>query len=107
MLSNLLSGLPYQAGAVTRQISAENPTGEKGGGCRWDPDPNDPDLSHSGPALDLGRGWKVRPFIPVKAGETVTLAEITGPGSINQFFVTSDLPEWRAFILRFYWDEEE
>lgn len=107
MMSNLLSGLPYQAGVVTRQISAENPTGEKGGGCRWDPDPNDPNLVHSGAAMDLGRGWKVRPFIPVKAGETVTLAAVDGPGAINQFFITSDLPEYRALILRFYWDEEE
>ena len=29
--------LPYEAGIPTRQISAENPTGEKGGACRWVP----------------------------------------------------------------------
>ena len=104
---DVLSGLPYQTGVVTRQISAENPTGEKGGGCRWDPDPSDPYLAHSVAALDLGRGWKVRPFVPAKAGETITLAEINGPGSICQFFITSDLPEYRALTLRIYWDGEE
>ena len=34
---DILAGLPMMAGAVTRQISAENPTGEKGGACRWAP----------------------------------------------------------------------
>ncbi len=101
-----LSSLPLGAGVITRQISAENPTGEKGSGCTWEPNPNDSNLAHSGPAMDLGRGWKVRPFIPLKAGETVTLADITGPGCINQFFITSDLPEYRALVLRFYWDDE-
>ena len=103
---NLLGSLPYGTGIPTRQISAENPNGEKGGGCRWAPDPQDPNLPHSGPALDLGRGWKVRPVIPLRAGETVTLANIEGPGCIVEFFITSDLPEYRALVLRFYWDHE-
>ena len=102
-----LGGLPFQSGVVTRQISAENPTGEKGQACRWDPNPSDPNLVHSGAALDLGRGWKVRPFIKVKAGELVTLADIAGPGCINELFITSDLPEYRALVLRIYWDGEE
>ena len=106
MLPNLLSSLPYGAGVPTRQINAENPTGEKGGACKWDPDPSDPNLAHSGSSLDLGRGWKVRPFIQVKAGQTVTLADIEGPGCINEFFITSNLAEYRALVLRFYWDEE-
>ncbi|MHB9033476.1 MAG: glycoside hydrolase family 172 protein [Anaerolineae bacterium] len=104
--ANLLGMLPYNVGVPTRQISAENPTGEKGRACLWDPDPSDPNLAHSGAALDLGRGWKVRPFIPVKAGETVTLADIEGPGCINQFWITSDLADYRALVLRFYWDDE-
>jgi hypothetical protein len=107
MNSFMIGSLPLQAGIVTRQISAENPTGEKGGACRWDPNPDDPYLSHSRPAQDLGRGWKVRPFIRVKAGETVTLADIEGPGCINYLFITSDLPHYRALVLRFYWDREE
>ncbi|HZT43284.1 MAG TPA: glycoside hydrolase family 172 protein [Chthonomonadaceae bacterium] len=103
----ILSGLPYQSGVTTRQISAENPTGEKSGGCRWDPDPTNPTLRHSAAALELGRGWKVRPFISVAARETVTLADIEGPGCINEIFLTSNVPEYRALVLRFYWDEEE
>jgi len=104
--ANLLDALPYTAGIPTRQISAENPTGEKGGGCKWDPDPGDPYLYHSRPAIDLGRGWKVRPFIPLRAGETATLAEIDGPGCINQIFLTSDHPRYRDLVLRIYWDFE-
>ncbi len=106
MVSHLLSSLPYSAGVPTRQISAENPTGGKGAACRWDPDPSNPELAHSGPALDLGRGWKVRPFIPVKAKETVILADIDGPGCINEIFITSSLADYRALVLRLYWDDE-
>jgi hypothetical protein len=106
-LDNFLSGLPYQAGTTTRQISAENPTGEKGAACRWVPDPDNPDLPFSRAAQDLGTGWKVRPFIPLKAGHTITLADITGPGCINQFFITSNLARYRDLVLRFYWDGEE
>jgi hypothetical protein len=103
----MLGGLPFQAGVVTRMISPENPTGEKGGACHWDPDPNDPNLPHSRAASDLGRGWKVRPFIQLKSGETKVLADITGPGCLNYLWITSDLPEYRALVLRFYWDGEE
>jgi hypothetical protein len=106
MLPELLSGLPFGAGVPTRQISAENPTGEKGGGCKWEPDPTNPDLVHSAPALDLGRGWKVRPFIRLKAGETVVLADIKGPGCINEIFITSDLAFYRILVFRIYWDGE-
>ncbi len=104
--SNSLGALPYQSGVVTRQISAENPTGEKGGACIWDPTRKTRIWFIRAPPMDLGRGWKVRPFIRVKAGETVTLADIAGPGCINQFWITSDLPEYRALVLRFYWDDE-
>jgi hypothetical protein len=104
----MLGQLPLAAGVPTRQISAENPTGEKGGACKWDPNPADPNLVHSGPslALGLGRGWKVRPFITIKAGRTETLADIQGPGCINEIFLTSDVPAYRAMVLRIYWDEE-
>lgn len=105
--SNPLGHLPFAAGVVTRQITPENPTGAPGAGCQWDPDPDDPFLRHSGPATDLGRGWKVRPFISVGAGETATLADIEGPGSIAQMWITSNLPHFRSLVLRIYWDGEE
>lgn len=103
----MLNTLPYQAGIVTRQISAENPTGEKSGACRWEPNPTDPYLYHSDKATELGKGWKVRPFIPVKAGETVVLADIEGMGVISEIFFTSDYPRFSELILRIYWDHEE
>jgi len=103
---HLLGSLPLAHGIVTRQISAENPTGEKGGACRWDPNPADPDLYHSGAALDLGRGWKVRNAIRLRSGQTAVLADISGSGCIKEFYITSDLPEYRALVLRFYWDGE-
>ena len=106
MTNDLLGNLPFRTGCVTRQITAENPSGEKGGACHAVPDPKNPDLVHSAAASDLGKGWKVRPFIKVKSGETVTLADIAGPGTIQQLWFTSNLPEYRALILRIYWDEE-
>ena len=105
-MNNLLGQLPFQGGAVTRMINAENPTGAKGGGARWEPNPADPFLAHSGPAQHLGRGWKVRPFISLKAGETTTLADIAGPGCINQFWITASAEEYRTLVLRMYWDGE-
>lgn len=105
-MTNLLGALPFQAGAVTRMINAENPTGEKGGAAKWDPNPDDPFLPHSGAAKHLGRGWKVRPFITVKAGETAVLADIAGPGCVNQFWITTSASAWRALVLRVHWDGE-
>jgi len=106
-MQSLLGGLPFQSGVVTRMINAENPTGEKGAAARWDPNPDDPYLAHSGAARHLGRGWKVRPFISLKAGETATLADISGPGCIKQFWITSSAEHWRTLVLRIFWDEEE
>src|SRR5215213_5092561 len=107
IFQNLLGMLPFQSGVVTRQINAENPTGEKGRAAIWDPNPNDPNLPHSGAALHLGRGWKVRPFIKLMSKQLVTLADIEGPGCINEFWITSDLAEFRALVIRIYWDNEE
>lgn len=104
---NPLGHLPFSAGVTTRQISPENPTGEPGAGCQWEPNPDDPYLRHSGPATDLGRGWKVRPFISVSAGEVVTLADMKGPGSVAQMWITSNLAHYRSLVLRFFWDDEE
>ncbi|TAK23087.1 MAG: DUF2961 domain-containing protein [Chloroflexota bacterium] len=103
---NMLSGLPFQAGVVTRMLTPENPTGAKGAAAPWAPNPDDPHLAFSRPAIDLGKGWKVRPFIGLKSGETVTIADIAGPGSIAQMWMTSDLTEFRALVLRMYWDGE-
>ncbi len=83
-MSSPLEDLPYSIDAETRQISAENPTGEKADGCKWEPNPSDPTLCHSEAAADLGRGWKLRPFIPVKAGQAA-LTSICLCGKIQHF----------------------
>lgn len=103
----MLEKLPFVHGTPTRQISAENPTGKKGGACLWDPNPDDPFLPHSGASVDLGRGWKVRPFIKLTPGETAVLADIEGPGCINEFFITVDSERYSELVLRMYWDHEE
>jgi len=60
-------------------------------------------------ARELGTGWKTNPYVRIKAGETHTLAEITGPGCINHFWIVplaKDL-KFRDCILRIYWDGQE
>ncbi len=92
-----LGNLARLSRAETRSISPENPTGEKGKGAMAVPEPG------QGPARDLGRGWKVSPYITVAPGETRVLAEIKGSGAIQQIWMTPT-GHWRHSILRFYWD---
>lgn len=87
--------------AKSRSISPENFTGEKGKAG----------MSTDGPARnaarDLGRGWKVSPYVHVKAKSTFTMAEIEGPGVIQHIWLTpAPLDRTRWLILRFYWDDE-
>ena len=99
MQPEFLAGLPLVSAVETRSISPENPTGERAGGGRAVPE--------GGPASDLGKGWKVRPQITLPRGQTVTIAEITGPGQIQHIWCTLDTRAYRDCILRFYWDGEE
>lgn len=105
--SGALAALAYGPVWETRVICAENPDGRKGGAARAVPDPNDPALPHSKAAVGLGVGWKVRPFIALPAGETASLADIQGPGSINHIWITCSLGQWRGLVLRMYWDDED
>jgi hypothetical protein len=104
-----LASLPLLTGARTRSVSPENPTGEKGKGGLAIPNPDDPDLPFSRAAVKLGQGWKVRPFVKPKAGETVTIMDVKGPGVIQHIWMATE-GDWkdngRASILRFYWDGE-
>ena len=48
-----------------------------------------------------------RDFITVQPGETATLLDVTGPGTISHVYCAMVLPdpaEYRAAILRMYWD---
>lgn len=83
----------------SRSISPESFTGEKG---RAGMATNG---TGKGASRELGQGWKVSPSINIKANSTVTLAEITGPGSIRSIWMTPT-GNWRCSVLRFYWDDE-
>ncbi len=101
-----LNNLYRLSDAETRSISPENLTGEKGKGGMTT-------LEHgsaANAARDLGQGWKVNPYIIISANETVTLAEMDGPGAIQHIWMTKAGPntlEYRKAILRFYWDGEK
>jgi hypothetical protein len=94
-----LGSLPLIRHSQTRSISAENPTGEKGGGAKAVPD-------EKNAASRLGTGWKVRPAIDLPKQGTVTLADVKGPGLIQHIWMTVDPKAFRDCILRFYWDGE-
>ncbi len=97
--------LPLLTSARTRSIAAENPTGEKGKGGMAVPNPSEPKPAASARAADdLGQGWKVRPFLRVNAGRTVTLMDVDGPGIIQHIWMVEGIS--RAHVLRFYWDHE-
>ncbi len=95
-----LGNLSRLSNAQTRSISAENFTGEKGKGGMAS------EGTGAGPARDLGVGWKVSPSISIAAGETRVLAEIDGPGAIQQMWMVPT-GAWRFSILRIYWDDQE
>jgi len=95
-----LGGLSRLSRARTRSISPENFSGEKGKGG----------MATEGTgaleARDLGQGWKISPSIAIKAKQSFTLAEIKGPGAIQQIWMTPT-GHWRFAILRIFWDGEE
>ncbi len=97
-----LSNLYRLSDAKTRSISPENFTGEKGKGGMATLEEG----SAANAARDLGQGWKVNPYVRIPSGETFTMAEIEGPGAIQQIWMTP-AGKWRYSILRFYWDGEE
>ncbi len=88
--------------AKSRSISAENPTGEKGKGAMCELGEG----ISSNSAVDLGKGWKVNPAIRIEPGETKTIADISGPGAIQQIWMTPTY-HFRFMILRIYWDDQQ
>ena len=95
-----MGNLSRLSNALTRSLSPENFTGEKGKagmategtGARC--------------ARDLGQGWKISPSVRIEAGATFTIADIEGPGAIQQIWMTPT-GNWRFSILRIYWDDQE
>jgi hypothetical protein len=102
-----LGNLSKLSNAQTRSISPENFTGEKGkAGMAVPVMPNTRNQNNaSWAARDLGQGWKVNPFIIINSGETVTIAEMEGPGAIQHIWMTPT-GVWRWSIIRIYWDDE-
>lgn len=78
----------------SRSISFENPTGEKGSG--------------GNAASPLGKGRKGAPARHLHPGETLTLADIAGPGIIRHIWLTTHprIAFLRGVVLRFYWDNQ-
>ena len=95
-----LGNLSRLSRAKTRSISPENFTGEKGKGGM------STDGSAAKSARDLGQGWKVSPYVRIEPGQVFELADIAGPGAIQQIWMTPTGP-WRYSILRIYWDDQE
>ena len=96
-----LGNLSRLSKAKSRSISPENFTGEKGkGGMATEG-------TGAGHARGLGQGWKISPSVRIEAGRTFTLADIAGPGAIQQMWLTPANVRWRDLILRIYWDGQE
>jgi hypothetical protein len=95
-----LGNLSRLSNALTRSISPENFTGEKGkGGMATDGTGADA-------ARELGQGWKVSPSIHIPGSATVDLAVINGSGAIQHIWLTVHPQSWRRLVLRMYWDNE-
>ena len=96
-----LGNLSRLSSAKSRSISPENFTGAPGQGG----------MATSGTgakaAAGLGQGWKVSPSVWIEPGQTFTLADIEGPGAVQQIWMTLKCIMWRHVILRIYWDGQE
>lgn len=67
-------------------------------------------MSTDGPAKncarDLGVGWKLSPLVRIQAGEEHVVADIEGPGAIQQIWLTPT-GNFRYSIIRIWWDDQE
>jgi Protein of unknown function (DUF2961) len=98
-LNSNLGNIDQVSDAESRSISPESFTGEKG----------QAGMATNGTgkhaSSELGQGWKVSPSIRIAPGSTFTLADIKGPGCIQQIWMTPG-GDWRHEIIRIYWDDE-
>jgi hypothetical protein len=99
-LGMTMGNLSRLSNAETRSISPENFTGDKGQGGMA----TEGTGAYAG--RDLGQGWKISPSVRIEPGELFTLADIDGPGAIQQIWMTPT-GTWRYAILRVYWDNQE
>ena len=101
-LTNEMSNLMFLSDAVSRSISPENPTGAPGSGAMCEVENG----TARDAAINLGKGWKVNPYILIDAGQTVEIANIDGPGIIQHIWMTPT-GKWRDVIIRFFWEGQE
>ena len=87
----------------TFSVCPENPTGAKGEGGKATLETG----SAKEAARDLGQGWKVNPYLVVKAGETAVLADVAGEGAIRHFWITDTAKRGRLLLLRVYFDGQQ
>jgi len=98
-----LESLFLLSDAESKSISPENLSGEKGMGSRVELEDGSAKIA----AANLGKGWKVNPYIVVNPGETITMGAADGPGVVNHIWMTiGNTVEYRDTILRIYWDDE-
>ena len=76
-----ISNLSLLSNAKTRSISPENMNGAVGGGARCELE----DGNAYRAARDLGKGWKVNPYIYLQPGETRTVTIAVPEDSLRQF----------------------
>ena len=93
-----VSSVSRLAASRTRSFCPENPHGESGGAAMAEVG------AASRAARDLGRGWKIDPYVDIPPGATHELANLDEPGCVCHLRATTDRPHWRRLILRAYWD---
>ncbi|HNQ87534.1 MAG TPA: DUF2961 domain-containing protein [Verrucomicrobiota bacterium] len=88
---------PYRldSGLQSRSISFENPTGVPAAGGQA--------------ASKLGPGRKGAPARTIQPGETVSLCDIPGPGTIRHIWMTTDQRPvvQRACVIRVWWEGQD
>lgn len=96
----MLNNLTLKKDIRTFSISPENFSGEKGKGGMATLEEG----SAANAARELGQGWKVNPYIVLKAGVTTVLADYRGEGAIKHIWMTDSAKYGRQLIIRIYFD---
>lgn len=101
-MQNTLGNLPLLYDMESRSITPENPKGlpGMGGMCELE------NGTAKEAAKELGKGWKVNPYIKIAAKQVYEIANIEGSGMIQHIWMTPT-GKWRDVILRIYWDGQE
>lgn len=106
-----LGNISKVSDGVSRSITPENYTGEKGKAAMADPIKQKYQRNVANAfnaSRELGVGWKVNPYVILYGKETLTLADIDGEGIIQHIWMTPIPDESMTnSVLRFYWDGEK